>query len=37
MSITVLQALLITLFCIISNLMFPLLGDIGVTSVWVVP
>ena len=29
MSITVLQALLITLFCIISNLMFPLLGDIG--------
>ena len=29
MSVTVLQALLITLFCIISNLMFPLLGDIG--------
>ena len=38
MSITVLQALLITLFCIISNLMFPLLGDIGgLLRVWVVP
>lgn len=29
MSISIVQAILITLFCMISNLMFPLLGDIG--------
>ena len=29
MGITLIQALIITLFSIFSNLMFPLLGDIG--------
>jgi len=29
MSISITQAIIITLFCMISNLMFPLLGDIG--------